>query len=193
MELGRSLDNRDTDTWFVEEVLPLEPMLMRLLRHHWHDMDEISDLRQEAYVRIYEAAKRERPAPVKPFLVVIARNLIIDRLRRKNVVSIETMAESNWAGIAENAPSPEDRAAARQELCRMQSALDQLPARCREVILLRRVQGYSQREVAQMMGIREETVENQVGKGMRILADIISDRRGALVTGAKRLGWRRHD
>lgn len=193
MEPGRSLDDRDADTWFVEEVLPLEPMLMRLLRHHWHDKDEISDLRQEAYVRIYEAALRERPAPVKPFLVVIARNLIIDRLRRKNVVSIETMAETNWAGIAENAPSPEDRVAARQELRRMQWALDQLPARCREVIILRRVQGLSQREVALTMGIREETVENQVVKGMRMLADIVSDRRGTLITGAKRFGWRRHD
>ena len=193
MELGKPLDDGDVDTWFVEEVLPLEPMLTRLLRHHWHDNDEISDLRQEAYVRIYEAAKRERPSPVKPFLVVIARNLIIDRLRRKNVVSIETMADAGWAGIAENTPSPEDRVSARQDLRRMQWALDQLPPRCREVILLRRVQGYSQREVARMMGIREETVENQVVKGMRMLADMVSDRRGTLVTGARRLGWRRHD
>jgi RNA polymerase sigma-70 factor (ECF subfamily) len=168
-------------------------MLMRLLRRHWRDMGEISDLRQEAYVRIYEAARRERPAPVMPFLVAIARNLIIDRLRRKNVVSIEAMADMDWANISENSPSPEDHVAARQDLRRMQSALDRLPPRCREVIIMRRVQGLSQREVARRMGIREETVENQVVKGMRILADAISDRRGAVVSGAKRLEWRRKD
>ena len=193
MELGRSLDNRDVDTWFVEEVLPLEPMLMRLLRRNWHDSGEVADLRQEAYVRIYEAARRERPAPVKPFLIMIVRNLMIDRMRRKSVVSIRTMAEVDWLNVSEDGPSPEDRVSARQELQRMQAALDQLPARCREVIILRRVYGFSQREVAIKMGIKEETVENQVMKGMRILADAISDRRGTVIAGAKRFGWRRKD
>jgi RNA polymerase sigma factor (sigma-70 family) len=168
-------------------------MLMRLLRRNWHDTGEVADLRQEAYVRIYEAAQRERPAPVKPFLIMIVRNLMIDRLRRKNVVSIQTMADMDWVNISENTPSPEDRVSARQELQRMQAALDQLPPRCREVIILRRVYGFSQREVAIKMGIKEETVENQVMKGMRMLADTISDRRGTLIAGAKRIGWRRKD
>jgi RNA polymerase sigma-70 factor (ECF subfamily) len=193
LELGRSPDNRDHDTWFVEEVLPLEPMLMRLLGRNWHDAAEIADLRQETYVRIYETARRERPVPVKAFLMTIARNLIIDRLRRKNVVSIETLADATWEGISESTPSPEDRVAARQELQRLQAALDELPARCREVIILRRVHGLSQREVARKMGIKEETVENQVVKGMRILADTLSDRRGSVITGAKRFEWRRKD
>ena len=166
---------------------------MRLLRRNWHDLGEVADLRQEAYIRIYEAARRERPAPVKPFLIMIARNLMIDRLRHKSVVSIKTMSDVDWVDISENAPSPEDRVSARQELQRMQSALDQLPPRCREVIILRRVYGFSQREVAAKMGIKEETVENQVMKGMRILADAISDRRGTVIAGAKRFGWRQKD
>jgi RNA polymerase sigma factor (sigma-70 family) len=99
----------------------------------------------------------------------------------------------DWVNISENTPSPEDRVSARQELQRMQAALDQLPPRCREVIILRRVYGFSQREVAIKMGIKEETVENQVMKGMRMLADTISDRRGTLIAGAKRIGWRRKD
>jgi RNA polymerase sigma factor (sigma-70 family) len=193
LELGRSLDRRDIDAWFVEEVLPLEPMLTRLLRRNWRDVEEVADLRQEAYVKIYEAAQRERPSPVKPFLIMIARNLMIDRLRRNNVVSIETMNDLDWSNISEIAPSPEDRVAARQQLTRMQAALDQLPPRCREVIVLRRVHGFSQREVAKKMGIKEETVENQVMKGMRVLADAVSDRRGNLIAGAKRLEWRRKD
>jgi len=168
-------------------------MLTRLLRRNWRDVEEVADLRQEAYVKIYEAAQRERPSPVKPFLIMIARNLMIDRLRRNNVVSIETMNDLDWSNISEIAPSPEDRVAARQQLTRMQAALDQLPPRCREVIVLRRVHGFSQREVAKKMGIKEETVENQVMKGMRVLADAVSDRRGNLIAGAKRLEWRRKD
>jgi RNA polymerase sigma factor (sigma-70 family) len=191
LELSRSADSREIDDWFIEEVLPLEPFLIRLLRRNWHDVGEVADLRQEAYVRIYEAAQRERPAPVKTFLITVVRNLMIDRARRKSVVSIKMMAEVDWLNVLEDAPSPEDRVSARQELQRTQAALDQIPTRCREVIILRRVYGFSQREVAIKMGIKEETVENQVVKGMRILTDAVSDRRGTMIARAKRLGWRR--
>jgi RNA polymerase sigma factor (sigma-70 family) len=191
LELIGSVGSQDLDDWFIEEVLPLEPMLMRLLRDNWHDVGEIADMRQEAYVRLYEAARRERPAPVKPFLITVVRNLMIDRLRHKSAVSIHTMADVDWLNLSEDAPSPEDRVSARQELQRMQAALDQLPTRCRDVIILRRVYGFFQREVAIRMGIKEETVENQVMKGMRILADADSDRRGSVIAGARRFGWRR--
>jgi len=155
-------------------------------------MSEVADLRQDAYARVYEAAKRERPSPVRPYLILTARNLMIDRLRQKSVVSIDTMADIGWLHLSEEAPSPEERVAARQELRRMQEALDGLPPRCREVIVLRRIHGFSQREVARKMGIKEETVENQVVKGMRMLADALSDRRGSLLASARRMQVRKN-
>jgi RNA polymerase sigma-70 factor (ECF subfamily) len=181
-----AVDRQSVDHWFVTEVLPLEQALMRFLRRNWRDHGEIADLRQEIYVRVYEAAHRERPFPVKPFLFVTGRNLMIDRLRQRNVVKIETMDEIAWLDVSDAEPGPEQRVAARQELRRMQAALDELPPRCREVIVLRRVHGFSQREVALKMGIKEETVENQVVKGMRILAAATSDKRGSLIAGARR-------
>lgn len=181
-----AVDRQSVDQWFVTEVLPLEQALMRFLRRNWRDHGEIADLRQEIYVRVYEAARRERLYPVKPFLFVTGRNLMIDRLRQRNVVKIETMDEIAWLDVSDAEPGPEQRVAARQELRRMQAALDELPPRCREVIVLRRVHGFSQREVAAKMGIKEETVENQVVKGMRILAAATSDKRGSLIAGARR-------
>lgn len=170
-------EKQTLDDWFVEEVLPLEPMLMRFLRRNWRDEAELGDLRQEAYVRIYEAARRKRPSPVKPFLFSVARNLMIDRLRRSNVVPIETMPEADWLNVSDLEPVPEQRVAARQELQIMQTALDLLPPRCRQVVVLRRIRGLSQREVAQEMGIKEETVESQMVKGMRLLTDAILEAR----------------
>ena len=166
-------EKQTLDDWFVEEVLPLEPMLMRFLRRNWRDEAELGDLRQETYVRTYEAARRKRPSPVKPFLFSVARNLMIDRLRRKSVVPIETMPEADWLNVSDLEPAPEQRVAARQELQLMQAALNLLPPRCRQVVVLRRVHGFSQREVAEAMGIKEETVESQMVKGMRLLTDAI--------------------
>lgn len=159
---------------------------MRFFRRNWQDGAEISDLRQETYLRVYEAARRKCPLPVKPFLFFVARNIIIDRLRHKNVVPIETMADGDWLNVSDHEPGPEQRVAARQELQRMQIALDELPSRCRQVIILRRVHGYSQREVAQEMGIKEETVESHMVKGMRALTDALSDRRRSVVITARR-------
>lgn len=192
MTLDVSRNNQGIDDWFIGEILPLEPVLMRFLRRHWTEAAEIADLRQEIYIKVYEAARRKRPAPVKPFLLQVARNLVIDRLRHRNVVPIETMADADWLNISDHEPAPEQRVAARQELLRMQAALDALPPRCRQVIVLRRIQGLSQREVAKAMGIKEETVESQIVKGMRALTDAVSDRRGTLVAGARRF-WTRKD
>jgi RNA polymerase sigma factor (sigma-70 family) len=177
------------DEWFMEEVLPLEPMLTRYLQRNWRNEAEISDLRQEAYARVYEAAKRERPQLVKPFLFQIARNLMIDRLRRQSVVSLESMADVDWLNVSDDRPSAETCVAARQELRLLQAALDKLPPRCRQVVLMRKVEGFSQKEVAKEMGITIETVENQVAKGMRLLAQAIGGRRDAVTAQARRYNF----
>ena len=47
--------------WFVNDVMPLEPMLVRFLSRNWRNHDEVRDLLQEVYVRVYEAAARDMP------------------------------------------------------------------------------------------------------------------------------------
>jgi len=46
----------DMDEWFVTEILPIEALLVRYLKRNWKNHDEITDLRQEVYVRVFEAA-----------------------------------------------------------------------------------------------------------------------------------------
>jgi DNA-directed RNA polymerase specialized sigma24 family protein len=74
------------------------------------------------------------PLQVKPFLFQIARNLMIDRLREQNVVSLETMADFDWLNVSDDKPSSEAYVAARQELRLLQAALDELPPRCRPAL-----------------------------------------------------------
>ena len=81
------------DEWFAREILVYEDSLVRYLSRSWHHRDDIHDLRQDTYVRVYEAAARERPRAPKSFLFTTARNLMADRLRRSRVVSIEARAD----------------------------------------------------------------------------------------------------
>lgn len=159
------------DAWFAREILVHEAALMRYLFRLWPRRDEVHDLRQEIYVRVYEAAGRSRPAQPKSFMFTTARHLMTDRLRRGRVVSIEAMGDPDALNVLTDELCPERRLDARQELKRLAAAFDRLPARCREVVWLRRVEELPQKEVAARLGIGEKTVEKQMAKGIRLIAD----------------------
>lgn len=162
------------EEWFVTEVLPLERTLERFLRRNWRAEDDIADLRQEVYARVFVASSGGRPESTLAFVLSTARNLLIDRARRARIVSIETFADIDAVEIAEHF-STERFLLARSELRLLQAALNLLPARCREVIELRKIEGLSQKEVANRMGITEDTVERQVSKGVRSLAAALAN------------------
>ena len=158
------------DTWFTREILVHEEALLRYLRRCWAHADDIHDLRQEAYVRVYEAARRERPHQPKSFLFTTARHLVADRLRRGRIVSIEVVGDFESLNVPVDEATPERRHDARQSLRRLAEAFDRLPDRCREVVWLRKVEELPQKEVARRLGIAEKTVEKQVAKGARLIA-----------------------
>ena len=163
----------DVKAWFVSEVLPLEAQLMQFLHHNWRKAGDIADLRQEVYARVCEAARKQIPQPTKPFVFTIARNLLIDRVRREQIVPIDAVSDLDALGIAQDTPGPDRTVMAREELRRLQSALDRLAPRCREVVVLARIEGLSGREISQRMGISDSAVSQQLDNGMRALADAL--------------------
>lgn len=159
------------DAWFTSEILVHEEALVHYLRRWWSQGEEVHDLRQEVYVRVYEAAGKSRPHQPKSFLFATARHLMTDRLRRGRVVSIEPVGDFEALNVLIDEVCPERRLGARQILKRLAEAFDRLPDRCREVVWLRRVDELSQREVAERLGISEKTVEKQMAKGVRLIAE----------------------
>lgn len=179
------------DAWFKREILVHEAALVRFL-NRWPNRDEVHDLRQEVYVRVYEAAAKARPATSpKTFLFQTARHLLIDRVRRSRVVSIEGVADLDVLNVLVDDVSPEQRVHARQELSLLARAFARLPPKCREVIWMRRVDQLSQREVAARLGITESSVEKHVIKGTRLLADAVFGRNA--LAAAEREGAERRE
>ncbi|HEY0917558.1 MAG TPA: RNA polymerase sigma factor [Solimonas sp.] len=166
-------DVRQVNEWFTREVLPLEPLLMRFFRRNWRSESDLADLRQELYVRIYEFGLKEIPLQTKPFVFMAARNLLINHVRRARIVSIEAMADLDAMNIAVDMVTPEREITARDELRQLQIGLNNLPPRCREVVTLRRIEGLSQREVAEKLSVGEDTVEKQMMYGMRALINFM--------------------
>lgn len=169
--LDMAVSTAEVRAWFIREVLPLESKLMNFLQKNWRNRSDIEDFRQEVYENVLEAAETKIPDQAKPFLFVTARNLLINRLQKDSIVSIEAMADLDALGIAADEPGPDRSAFARDLLRRLQSALDGLPPRCREAVTLKRVEGLSSREIAQRMGISEQSVANHVAHGVSVLAE----------------------
>lgn len=163
------------DAWFKREVLPHETALLRYLRRVWPHRAEIHDLRQETYVRVYEAAARSRPLAPRSFVFTTARHLMVDRQRRSRVISIDLVSDPDSLNVLVDEVSPERRVGAWDDLRRIVRVLNRLPPRCREVIWLKRVDELSNREIAEHLRISVRTVENQVFRAMRSLAEYLFD------------------
>jgi len=171
---GTGLSVSAVNAWFVREVLPLEPALLRYLRHAWRNENDVGDLCQDVFVRCIEAAKREIPHPTRPFVFFVARTLLIDRLRRNQVVSIEAVADLEAFGISADDPAPDRSAMARQDWRRLQAALERLPERQRDAVVMRKVEGLSRKEIAERMGIAEPTVAQHLANGIAALTDFFN-------------------
>jgi RNA polymerase sigma-70 factor (ECF subfamily) len=170
---GEPVTVPDLGAWFAREVLPLEAVLTQFLYRNWRNESDIADLRQEVYVRICELAQKEIPNPARPLLFSIARNLLIDRIRKTNVVPIESVADIDALGIATDPLTPDRTVAAREELRRLQDAMDRLPPRCREAVVLARLEGLSGKEIALRMNVSEPTVSHHLNHGIRLLANML--------------------
>lgn len=170
---GAAMTASEVDLWFAREVLPLEAALMQFLQHHWRNRTDVEDLVQDVYVRIYELAQKQLPEHPRHFVFTTAKHLLIDRARRSQIIPIEALPDADTLDIALDTPGPERNAIARDELRRLQDALDRLPARNREVVVLARIEGLTGREIAARMGLAEATVSHHLSNGIAQLADML--------------------
>lgn len=181
---GEAMTPEELDAWFIREVLPLEATLVRFIQHNWRNDSDITDLRQEVYVRVCEAALKGAPEHPRQFVFTTARNLLIDRVRRERVIPIEAVEDLEALGVALDEPGPERTIIAREGLRRLQSAIGRLPARCREAVVLKQINGLSRHEIAVRMGVSDKMVTEHLTNGMRALADVLfgeqADTRGKL-------------
>lgn len=173
------MDKTSLNLWFAREVLVHEAALLRYLARVWPNRHEIHDLRQDVYIRVYEAAKLVPPTSPKAFLFSTARNLLIDRVRRSRIVTIKSVGDFAELNVLTEEVTPERQLTAGQELERLARAFRRLPPREREVIWLRRVDELPQKEVAQRLGISEKTVETHLRRALQTMA-------GSLFSGTAR-------
>lgn len=111
----------------------------------------------------------------RAYLFATARNLAQRQRKRATVVRLEPLSEVAPEELQSDLPSPERVANARQQMSRLQEALISLSERARRIFILRKVEGFSQKEIATMLGVSEAVVENDASRSLRALMKIMAD------------------
>jgi RNA polymerase sigma factor (sigma-70 family) len=157
-------DRREFAALYRATLVPLRRYLGRLLGN----AAEAQDVAHDAYLRLLPKEGRAPVEKPEALLYVAARRLAINRLKRRGIspfarenVDVELAASS--------APGVQDEVMARQELALQQAAIQKLPAGCRSVLLLRKVEHLSHQQIADRLSITVSTVEKQHARALRLL------------------------
>jgi RNA polymerase sigma-70 factor (ECF subfamily) len=152
--------------WYETVILPWQPALRGRLRRILKAGQDVDDTLSEILARAWSTAEWGRVHNGRAYLFNIARNLIIDRARRDKVVSFEQIADVD---LLQSQIMLEAQLHARSELRWLQEFLPELPAQCRKVFHMRRVQEKSMKEIAEELSLSVSTVEKHLAKALVLI------------------------
>ena len=135
--------------------------------------DDALDLVQEAFVAAHAALRRYDPdRPMRTWLARIAINKARDWQRKERVRAVlrSILPLGDAPDVAADHVPADRQLADRAELDRVRRQIAQMPARLREVLVLRAIEELPQAQVAQMLGISEKSVETRLYRARRHLA-----------------------
>ena len=156
----------------------IAPRILGYATRKLADRAEAEDITQEVMLRIWRAAPtwRAGDAKISTWAYKVAMNLCTDRLRRRA-----------RAQPLDDGPEPIDQAhSTEQNLIEadrhfaLMRALDRLPPRQSEAVVLRHIEGLSNPEIAIIMDLGVEAVESLIARGKRALTESLAPRRAEL-------------
>lgn len=157
--------------WVAREILPHEGRVRIWLASRWRGAVDVDDIVQEAYCRLSALTSIAHIENPLAYFRRTAHASAVDILRQTTAKNILSMTENDWFDVLDESPSADRVMEATEEWGRVNSVLATLSDTCRQVIELRRIEGLSQRDTAERLGVSENVVENNIVRGIkRVLA-----------------------
>jgi RNA polymerase sigma factor (sigma-70 family) len=152
--------------WFVNQVFQHRAALHRYLGKLTSGAEDIEDLVQETYVRMYALPDFHLVESPKALLFRIAHNLAVERARRHKTQATDTVGDLESLTVFSEEAPPEEQTDARRRFESFCMAVERLPPICRRVFVLRKVHKLSHAEISEVLGVSESTIEKHVAKGL---------------------------
>jgi RNA polymerase sigma factor (sigma-70 family) len=149
--------------------------LVRFFTARLRSATAAEDLVQDLYLRVAALELSEPVDNPSAYLYRLAFNLMLDRLRSdrrsgaRDAAWLQTRRiELGGESIADE-PSPEQATYARQQLSITARAIAELPPKTRRAFELHKLQGLTQEETAEALGVSRKTVEKQISTALQRL------------------------
>jgi RNA polymerase sigma-70 factor (ECF subfamily) len=148
------------------------PRLCQYALAYMQDTHLAEDVVQDTFIKIWEQKRDLVSSPNARFYLITAV--------RNNCISVIRKQRSQQVHYTDETPEPEPepfftatqaREAATEQSRRIEEALNQLPPKCKEVFLLIKLHGMSYKQASEALDISVKTIENQMGKAIKILRE----------------------
>lgn len=153
--------------WFSDEVHSHESSLRAYVRSSFPSLRDVDDVLQESYLRVWKTRATQSIRSGKAFLFTVARHVALDLLRRTRNAPMKSVADFAQLPVLEDRPNAAETFDAEEKAQLLGRALARLPERAREIVVLRKLQGLSQKEVAQRLGMTEAAIEHHVSRSLK--------------------------
>lgn len=157
--------------------------IFRFCMHYLKEAERAKDLSQETFLRVYTASERFDPSRrFRPWMLCIARNLCLNEIKRKKIVPMQSLEEyTNPArdrpgeSLASNRETPDEHVMVAERREWLASALQNLPEKTRELIVLRYYERMSAREIAEVVESTEGAIRTKLHRIMAKLRETYKD------------------
>lgn len=149
----------------MEEVQP-HTAALRAYLHGLVPPSDLDDIVQGTYVRLLRARERGPIKSPRGLLFATARNAARDLFRRRHTANTFAITEIDQSRVFDEALGVAETVSRQQETGLLTAAIAALPPRCREILVLRKFENLSHREIATRLGLAEHTVEAQLTKAL---------------------------
>jgi RNA polymerase sigma-70 factor (ECF subfamily) len=146
-----------------------QPILFRGIAYLLQDVDAAHEIVQETFLRVWSHRTALEPRlPILGYLLRVSRNLALDAAKHRAVERKLQAEIPPRLHPAESNPMEELHHRMLEEKV-AEVVRTRMPAKCREVYLLSRIEEMSNAEISRLLGISVKTVENQITRGGKIL------------------------
>jgi len=131
---------------------------------------DIEDIVQETYVRLCQVKNESTIHSPKSFMFTTARNLAFDYQKQANVRLVDKVEDWQQFEQLLNVDAKDEiyqKVELEHEFSHLCEAIRLLPTQTRKVFVLKKVYGYSQKEIAKQLSLSESTIEKHISTGTK--------------------------